>query len=206
MQSNGMFDQENPFWRFMTKFFNVAYAGFLWFATSIPLVTMGASTVALYQYTLQLVKGEEGYVGKTFFAAFRKNFKKATILWACMVALSAFLLFDIWITRKMGSLLGNVIFFALLSLSFIALVMMVHIFPLLVQYNLTVMETIKRSFILGLGNLHYSVTLLVIFALQAVLLYYVPITIFVSTGFSAMLSSFFLSFLYEKYVHLLKNE
>jgi len=205
MQTNAMFDQENPFWRFMTRFFNVAYAGFLWFATSIPLVTMGAATVALYQYTLQLVRGEEGYVGKTFFAAFRKNFRKATILWGCMVAVSALLLFAIWMSRNLGSSLGNILFFALLSLSFIVLVMMVHSFPLLVQYDLTIMQTIRRSFVLGLGNLHYSVTLLVVFALQAVLLYYVPLTIFVSTGFSAMLSSFFLSFLYEKYSHLPGN-
>jgi uncharacterized membrane protein YesL len=206
MQSNGMFDQENPFWRFMAKFFNVAYAGFLWFATSIPLITMGASTVALYQYTLQLVRGEEGYVGKTFFAAFKKNFKKATILWICMVAISAFLLFDIWVTRRMGSSLGNVMFFALLSISFVTLVMMVHMFPLLVQYDLTIKEIVKRSFLLGLGNLHYSVTLLIIFTLQSVLLVYWPITIFVSTGFSVMLASFFLSFLYEKYMKLLNNE
>ena len=205
MQTNAMFDQENPFWRFMTRFFNVAYAGFLWFATSIPLVTMGAATVALYHYTLQLVRGEEGYVGKSFFAAFRKNFKKATILWACMVVVSAFLLFAIRMSGNMDSPLGNIVFFALLSLSFVVSVMMVHSFPLLAHYELTIMQTIKRSFSLGLGNLHYSVALLAVFALQAVLAYYVPLTMFVSMGFTAMLSSFFLSFLHEKYSHLSGN-
>jgi uncharacterized membrane protein YesL len=206
MQTNGLFDPENSFWRFLTKVFNVAYAGFLWFVVSLPLVTMGAATVALYTYTLQLVRGEEGYVGKTFFAAFRKHFRKASLLWLFMVILTSFLLFDLYLARRMGGTIGNLLFFSLLSVSFVALVTIIHIFPLLAQYDSSFRETIKRSFMFGLGNLHYSVTLMVIFGLQAVVLYYVPVTIFVSTGFSTVLSSFFLSYLYGKYSNLVKTE
>jgi uncharacterized membrane protein YesL len=206
MQTIGLFDPENSFWRFLTKVFNVAYAGFLWFVVSLPLVTMGAATVALYTYTLQLVRGEEGYVGKTFFTAFKKHLRKASLLWLFMVLLASFLLFDLYLTRRMGGTLGNLLFFSLLSISFVVLITMIQIFPLLAQYDVSVRETMKRSFMLALGNLHYSVTLLVIFILQAILLYYVPVTVFASTGFSVVLSSFFLSYLYAKYPNLVKYE
>ena len=47
---------------------------------SLPIITIGASTTALYTVMLKLVKNEEGYIFKGFLHAFKLNFKQSTII------------------------------------------------------------------------------------------------------------------------------
>ena len=48
---------------------------------SLPVVTIGASVTAMYTVTLRMIDKREGKVFAGFWGAFKKNFKKATIIW-----------------------------------------------------------------------------------------------------------------------------
>ena len=76
-----IFDPENKFWSAISKVADVTCMSFLWTITSLPLVTMGAATTAFYSYTMRQVRDTEGGILSGFFGAFRKHFKKATLLW-----------------------------------------------------------------------------------------------------------------------------
>ena len=93
---NHLFNPENRFWNFMNKITDVFLLGILWFLFSIPVVTMGAATTSLYQFTLKQADDEEGYVFKSFLKAFMKNFRQATMLWLIVLAAGAFLAADMW--------------------------------------------------------------------------------------------------------------
>ena len=93
---NRFFNPENRFWAFMERVTDICVLSFFWFLFSIPVVTAGAATTALFQYTLRLTADEEGYVWKTFREGFKKNFGQATILWIGAVLVGAFLVFDLW--------------------------------------------------------------------------------------------------------------
>ena len=80
MDVNGIFNPQNRFWSFMEKIMNLCALSLLWLLFSIPILTAGAATVAMFQYTLKLSRDEEGYVWKTFIRGFLKNFIQATIL------------------------------------------------------------------------------------------------------------------------------
>ena len=67
-----IFDSDNRFNRFMTRIFNLMILNLLWMLCCIPIVTIGASTVALYTMTLRLVRDEEGSLTRDFFKAFRE--------------------------------------------------------------------------------------------------------------------------------------
>lgn len=71
-----LFSLNSPFARGINKLVMMLYAGILWFLCSIPVVTMGAATAALYEVMLKAVKNQEGYVGSSFFQAFRGNLKQ----------------------------------------------------------------------------------------------------------------------------------
>ena len=71
-----LFGLNSPFARGVNKLVMMLYAGALWFLCSIPIVTMGAATAALYEVLLKAVKNQEGYVGGSFFRAFRGNLKQ----------------------------------------------------------------------------------------------------------------------------------
>ena len=51
-----IFDPENKFWSFIGKIADVTCMSVLWAATSLPLVTLGASTTAFYAYTMRQVR------------------------------------------------------------------------------------------------------------------------------------------------------
>ena len=44
----GLFNYDNPVWRFIGKFWDVLIVNILWIICSIPVVTIGASTTARY--------------------------------------------------------------------------------------------------------------------------------------------------------------
>lgn len=111
MDLNRIFNPQNKFFMFMEKVMNLCLLGILWALFSLPVITVGASTAALFQYTLRLTRDEEGYVWKSFWNAFKKNFVPATMVWAAaaarrLVSGGRFVLLSVSAlprSRKMGS-------------------------------------------------------------------------------------------------------
>ena len=60
-----LFDPENKFWQFLNKVTDAALMSLLWLLTSLPLVTIGASTAAFYSYTLKQVSNQVGWLVKS---------------------------------------------------------------------------------------------------------------------------------------------
>ena len=93
---NGIFNPQNRFWSFIEKIVNLCVLSFLWLLFSLPIVTAGAATTAMFQYTLKLARDEEGYVWQTFWKGFKQNFVQATGLWSLMAAAGAFLVRELY--------------------------------------------------------------------------------------------------------------
>ena len=58
----------------------------LWIVCSLPVITAGASTTALFYCTLKLHKDGDIRVIHDFFRSFKQNFKQATLIWILMLA------------------------------------------------------------------------------------------------------------------------
>lgn len=71
-----LFNLNSPFARGVNKLVTMLYVGILWFLCSIPVLTMGAATAALYEVMMKMVKDQEGYIAANFFRAFRQNLKQ----------------------------------------------------------------------------------------------------------------------------------
>ena len=59
--------------RVLSKICDIVCLNVLWLVCSLPIITIGASTTALYTVMLKLVKNEEGYIFKGFLHAFKLN-------------------------------------------------------------------------------------------------------------------------------------
>ena len=57
-----LFDMNNPVWRFMGKIADMFLLTLAWFVCSVPIITIGASTTALYYVSLKMEEGKEGYL------------------------------------------------------------------------------------------------------------------------------------------------
>lgn len=204
MAKISLFDPENSFWAFLTRIYNLAYAGFLWFVTSLPLVTIGASTTALYCYAFSVTEQRDGYVTKTFFSSFRKNFVKATVLWIGMLIIFAFLFFDAYLASTGTGLISKMVFFMIISVAIIIAMVAVHVFPFLAKWDIPYKEMAKKIFLIGVGTLPISLTLVVINLLFFLLVYaFYPVVLF-AQGFVAALCALFLKVAYYKLPNLIE--
>ncbi len=75
------FGENKAFLIFMERLVEVLKLNLLWLAFCLPIVTIGASTVAAFSVCLKMIDGEEGRVGADFIRAFRENFKQGSLLW-----------------------------------------------------------------------------------------------------------------------------
>ena len=55
----GFFNYDNPIWRFIGRLGDMVVLNILWIICSIPIITIGASTTALYYCTLKIVRNED---------------------------------------------------------------------------------------------------------------------------------------------------
>ena len=89
-----LFSLNSPFARGINKLVMMLYVGILWFLCSLPILTMGAATAALFEVLLQVVKDQEGYIARRFFQAFRGNLKQGLQLGIPLVLAQIVFAFD----------------------------------------------------------------------------------------------------------------
>lgn len=179
-----------------TKIAYSAYLNVLWFLCCLPVVTAGASTTALFYVTLKLAKDEEGNITRSFFRAFRQNFRKATVIWLLLLAGGIVLALDGYVFYHMHAenalwAVGTAIF--LVALAAYAIVLM-YIFPLLARFENTVKAMFLNSIMLGMRFLLCTVLMAVIYCAMAfvVINIFTPAIIF-GEGLCALLCSHFLA-------------
>lgn len=76
-----LFSIDSKFMRFVGQLADILLLNLLWFAFCIPVVTIGASTVAAYSVAMKMLDDEEGYIARSFLKAFKANFAQGTVIW-----------------------------------------------------------------------------------------------------------------------------
>ena len=100
----GLFSIDNPFWQFVSRLLHILLLNLLWFVCSIPVVTIGAAATAVYSVTLKMVRNQEGYIIKSFFKAFRDNFRQATVIWLILLTAGAVIGADLFVYLRVSSM------------------------------------------------------------------------------------------------------
>ena len=192
------FSYESRFSQILIKLSYSCWLNTLWLLCSLPIITIGASTAALYSVTLKIVNDREASITKQFFDNFKRNFAQATRLWLIALFLGLFLAADIYIvTRLRLSATGGiaVMWTLILALIIVATVIytitLIYLFPLIAYYENTDIAMIKNSFLFGV---RYLFSTILVFAIHLAMFYVVvnlftPFVIF-GEGLCAMFSSF----------------
>ena len=105
----------------LTAIIDIIYAGLLWLVCSLPVVTLGPASAALYYAVVKCIRHERGSLTKSFFSAFRQNFRLSLPVWLVYLALLGVGYFNGNLLRSFGLgeglpplLLGNIFFLPLL--------------------------------------------------------------------------------------------
>ena len=84
----GFFDPNGKMMDLLWKPVHIMFLNLLWVLFSLPIVTIGASTTALYSVLIKMRNNKEGKLLRDFWDAFKGNFRQATIIWL-MILLAA---------------------------------------------------------------------------------------------------------------------
>lgn len=191
-----LFDIDGPALRFVTKIAYSFYLNILWFLCCLPIFTVGASTTALFYVTLKVAKNEEGSLTKSFFRAFRKNFRQATVIWLILLGVGILLGVDGYVFYHMRFdsvlwALGCAVF--LVALAAYAIILM-YIFPLLARFDNTVRTMFKNALMIGMRFLFCTVLMACIyFGMALVVVRFFPPAIVFGEGLCALLCSYLLA-------------
>lgn len=193
---SNLFNLDGPVLQFINKIVYSVYLNILWFVCCIPVVTVGASTTALFYVTLKISKNEEGSITKAFFHSFQQNLKQGTLIWLILLALGIILGIDGYILYHMR--FENVFWTLCTAVFCVAAaayaIVLMYIFPLLARFDNTVGAMFKNALFIGVRFLFCTALMAVIYfvMLLVVVRFFTPAVIF-GEGLCALLCSYLLS-------------
>ena len=159
-----LFDINNPVMRWIVKIFDCMCLSFLWLIASLPVITIGASTTALFAAVHRYIRLEEGGLWTTFWRGFRENFKRSTICWLLVLLAFVLLAVDALVFRTMaigGQPLGKLYWLILLLMALLA-TWASYLFAYAERFTGGVKDVLRMSFMLMVLHPVKAVTVLVI--------------------------------------------
>lgn len=162
---NSFFNYDGPFFNVLNRISDLVILNVLWFICCLPIVTIGASTTALYYVTIKIVNEEDAYVAKNFFKSFKENFVQSTIIWLILGAFGAAVVWDFFLLPNQispESPLYTGLFSVLCLAGFLTLLVLVWVFPLQARLENKIRHTFKNAVLLGFRHLPTTLLLMVI--------------------------------------------
>lgn len=150
-----MFSFLSPDSRFMqavSRFADMVVLNLLFLLTSLPVFTVGAASAAMYTVTFRMLRGREAPVVKSYFRAFRDNFRQGTGLWLLFLfaAIPALVYFDRFYTADGAA---HYLFLPFLSVFLLAVFLASWAFPWISQFRNSAPEVLSNALLLCIQNL-----------------------------------------------------
>ena len=162
-----IFDLDGPLMSILNKIADMMILNILALICCLPIFTAGAAFTALHYVSLKIVRNEEGYIAKSFFKAFKENFKQATIIWLVLLAAILLLVADFWLIKEFELDLGYWFKVILGAVFVLVIFTATFVFAALARFSNTTLQTVKNA--LAMSVLQFPKTILMI------VLYLIPI-------------------------------
>lgn len=164
-----LFSIDSPIMQFLSRLTDIIILNFLFLICSLPIITIGASTTALYSVTLKMVKNEESYILRSFFSAFKSNFKHSTVSWLLLLSAGIVVWLDYRILGIDGGTLPRIFSYILVPVCMILVFTFLYIFPFIARFENTIRNSLKNAFLISIAQFHYTILLVLLLVAAAAL-------------------------------------
>ena len=188
-----IFGFDGSFINICDKIFDVMALGFLWILCSLPIVTIGASTSALYYAMVKCVKKGDGYIAREFFRSFRLNLMSGCFIWILVVAATFAMHLNIGILMKETDGYVGLFFICVYALtSVFILAVSCYVFPALARFDMSSGWLIKLAMYMTVRYFGTTLALLLILFCTGAIIWRFPILMIFAPGPVIFLMSEFL--------------
>ena len=111
-----VFDMENPLMRALSVVADLILLNFLTILGMLPVVTAGASFTARNDVLQHIVRREEGYIARSFFASYKSNLKQGSLMGLLFMVPAALLILEYDLIRAVPEF-HMPVFYAMLILA-----------------------------------------------------------------------------------------
>lgn len=197
-----LFRYDNSVMQVLGKITDCICISLLWLIASLPVVTLGASSTAMYYAVNRCVRRGEGGIWGAFWKSFRENFKQATTLGLILTALYVVLFASCYSGYIMytADKLPGFVFIFLVIVTCIVTMWAEYLLPCLARFNNTITQTLRSCALIALMNIPASVLQLVILAATALAVLIYPLAIVVVPAGGTLLNCYILERIFVKYM------
>lgn len=199
-----LFSYDSPIIQTINKIVDCVLLSILWLLFSIPVITFGASTSALYYTVNKVIRHNRSHIWREFWRSFKGNFKQSTIVWLVLLVLFYILGVDyIFLTNAIKSgtaaswILGPFIVMAVLMV-----MIAIYVFAYIARFQNNLKSIIKNSAFFAIRHLLRSIVLVVILAAEVVVCLFVPITIIIVPTLGMYLITLVMESIFQKYMSI----
>lgn len=131
--------------RFGNKVTDLMILQLLTVVFSLPVITIGPAFTAMHDVLLKMYRKQDPSVIPTFWAAFKQNFRQATLIWLFYLLFFLFLGLDLYLFLTAEDVGLRIIIYALPVPALVGIFSLNWVFVLLSRYENTIWNTIKLS-------------------------------------------------------------
>lgn len=152
-----LLNEDNVIHIFLNKLGDIIVANLLFLVCCIPIITIGPALTALYHCMLRTVKGNNNGTTKTFFRAFKENFRQSLIVWLGLLAVGFILFLNIRFLQNTASVVNKPLFYVSLGIAGLVIILALYIFPVIAAFANTTVNLLKNAYVFAF--LHFPSTL-----------------------------------------------
>lgn len=201
MDFGKLFSIDNPVWKYLGRIWDAVWLTILWTVFSLPIVTIGASSTALCYVAQKIMRDEEGAVNRQFVAAFRANFKQATVIWLMMAVIGAVLGVNLWFYHQVDNSFGKTFMIVLLVFTYVFLMVLHYIFAVLARFDNSVKNLFALSFLFAVRNFGWTLMMITVTVCVAVIGVFVFAGLLLAgVGLAALVDAWILNHIFDQYI------
>ncbi len=200
----GIFSLDGSFVKVMSLVADIIILSVLFFITSIPVVTIGPSSTALYYVMTRRIYDKEAYIFRDYFKSFKLNFIQSFLTWLAISILGFILVFNVYsifvgFTFSLGTIIGKIFLVIYLALILEVCIVSFYIYAVIARFELKFVDAFKKSLLLGHMHLPTTFTLACLSFLVVYITYANPFLFIVSMGIYSSMASYFLMKVFRKH-------
>ena len=168
-----LFNPDSRIMIFLSRLADLVILNILWLVCCVPVVTIGASTTAMYHVIRHWQKDSVSSIMRDFFQSFKEDFKQATPVYLILliptvaVVMNAMLIFNPENSAAVPSYLLVIWFISALILLFISS----FVYPVMAFFADTLFKTLRNAMVLALAHLPRTILISVLNLLPVILLF-----------------------------------
>ena len=206
--SKHLFSLDGKLFHILSRIADLILLNVLWLITSVPIITIGASTTALYYVVLKMVKNEESYIIRSYFHSFCGNLRQSTTLWQLLLTTGSLVSYDISICAQLDSPYAKTCQTLLAFIGLIILASAFYAFPVLARFDNTVRLILKNAVLMAAAHLPSTILLFLLYIGPLLIMLRFPVMmisgiyfyLFIGVSATAWIASLILRRVLDRYV------